>query len=104
MAGKLIDEVQTAYSATSQGRITVTSSVGFYKGATCWIQRTDTKASAEVVITKIVDSTHVDARFVSPTLGGGPNYGNSNLSAYNSAGTLTQQPQLIYNSNDKPLD
>jgi len=114
MAGRLISALHlTITGATSGGQLTMASTVGLYKNAKAWISNTG-QTSRLVTIAQIVDSTHVLVRFDLDPHGGGvgstpndtigiyPNYGYSDVSAYN-GGTLDQMDQFIYNPNDEPL-
>lgn len=100
MAGKLINEVRaTVTAATAAGYLTVSSATGLYVNAYGWLTLTAGGSQVRVQITSISGTT-VGVKLV----GNVPNYGRSDVSAYNAGGYLNQEAQLIYNPNDKPLD
>ena len=101
MAGRVIPAVHaTVTAATAGGFLTVTSATNLYVGARCWLTKTDGTLPVQVEITEITDTT-VGVRLI-PAPGKGPNYGRSDVSAYNGGGFLDQESQFIYNRNDAP--
>lgn len=101
MAGRLIAPVEaTVTAATAAGYLTVTSATGLYVGARCWLTLTDHSLPIHVEITSISGTT-IGVRLV-PAMGQAPNYGRSDVSAYNAGGFLDQEDQFIYNRNDAP--
>lgn len=99
MAGRLTPAAHTTVTAaTAAGYVTVGSATNFYVGAYCWLSLTDGSKQDQVQITEI-NGTSVGVRIV-PAKGQGPNYGRSDVSAYNGGGFLDQEPQFIYNRND----
>lgn len=102
MAGRNISNKRaTVTGATAGGLLTVDSSAGMYVGAKAWLSLTDNSKQDFVEITSIPDGTHVGVRKV-VVAGQGPNYGRSDVSAYNGGGFLDQEDQFIYNRNDAP--
>lgn len=102
MAGKLTAAVHaTVTAATAGGYATVTSATGLYVGARCWLSNTAGTVQDLVDITEI-NGTTIGLRKV-PATGQGPNYGRSDISAYNGGGFLDQEPQFVYNREDKPV-
>jgi hypothetical protein len=107
MAGKIVAEVPqaTINSAASTGTLTVTSTTGYYPKATVWLRNTSSGVSQEGEIVSVVNSTTLAIR-IKPIVGthdGHPNYGTSDLSAYNANSNITMPQQFIYNSNDLGL-
>lgn len=101
MAGRNIASARaTVTAATAGGILTVTASTGLFVGAKCWLSLTNGSAQDYVEITSIV-ATAVGVRKV-VVAGQGPNYGRSDVSAYNGGGFLDQEDQFIYNRNDAP--
>ena len=101
MAGRIIPAVHaTVTAATAGGYLTVSSATNLYVGARCWLSLTNNSAQDLVEITEI-NGTSVGVRKI-PAKGVGPNYGRSDVSAYNGGGFLDQEPQFIYNRNDAP--
>lgn len=102
MAGRLITPKRaTVSAATAAGYLTVDSTTGLYVSAFCWLTKTDTTLPIRVQITEIVSGTSVGVR-LAPALAQAPNYGRSDVSAYNGGGFLDQEDQFIYNRNDAP--
>lgn len=102
MSGKNIDFKSSAISAaTATGYVTISSTTGWYKGATVWIKNSAATEAKECLITEVTSGT-VLGILIKGTIGEGPRYGRSNVSAFN-GGTLTQLEQLVYNTNDTPL-
>jgi hypothetical protein len=103
MAGKFINAASASITAaTSAGYITVSSTTPFYKKAVIWLSASG-QPSLRGVITEVKSSTQLGIVFRTNDAGEAPNYGRSDVSAY-SSGTITQEEQLIYNTDDKPLD
>lgn len=101
MAGRVIPAVRaTVTAATAGGYLTVTSATNLYVGARCWLSLTNQSLQEQVEITEITGTT-VGVRKI-PAPGKGPNYGRSDVSAYNGGGFLDQESQFIYNRNDAP--
>lgn len=101
MAGRNIaSQRATVTAATAAGYLTVTSAAGLYVGAFGWLSLTDGTLPVQVQVTEI-NGTSVGVRLVTG-LGGAPNYGRSNVSAYNGGGFFDQEAQFIYNRNDAP--
>lgn len=99
MAGRLIKGVHATVTAgTAQGYLTVTSATGLYVGAKCWLSLTAGNEQIQVEITEI-NGTSIGVRRV-PAIAQAPNYGRSDVSAYNGGGFLDQEDQFIYNRND----
>jgi hypothetical protein len=102
MSGKLTSAVHaTVTAATAGGFATVTSATGLYVGARAWLSNTAGSAQDLVEITSISGTT-IGLRKI-PALGSGPNYGRSDISAYNAGGFLDQEEQFVYNREDKPV-
>lgn len=120
MAGRLIKAArQTGITAASSGLVTVTSTTGFYERAFAYL-RAGGQPGLKVQISEVVSATQLRVRAVpmdagisssgtagtagdeSDVLGTGPNYGLSDVSAYN-GGSIAQPEQLVYNRNDAPL-
>jgi len=101
MAGRVIPAVRaTVTAATAAGYATVSSATGLYVGARCWLSNTAGSLQDQVEITEIT-GTSIGIRKI-PAPGAGPNYGRSDISAYNAGGFLDQESQFIYNRNDAP--
>ncbi len=101
MAGRNIKAVHaTVTAATAGGVLTVASATGLYVGARGWLTLTDGTLPVAVEITDIT-GTAIGVRKI-PAPGQGPNYGRSDVSAYNAGGFLDQEDQFIYNRNDIP--
>lgn len=101
MAGRVIPAVHaTVTAATSTGFVTVTSATNLFVGARCWLSNTAGSTQDAVEITEI-SGTSVGVRKI-PAVGQGPNYGRSDVSAYNGGGFLDQEAQFVYNRNDAP--
>lgn len=101
MAGTLVKFKSSAFTNGSDGYITVASTVGFYETAKVQISASGTPGAGGLgVITEIVSSTVMGIRLNLTDPDGSARYGRSNVAAFN---TVTQEPQLIYNPNDKPL-
>lgn len=103
MAGRLTPAVHaTVTAATAGGFLTVSSATNLYVGAKCWLSNTAGTVQDLVEITEISGTT-VGVRKIPQTRLGtqtAPNYGRSDVSAYNAGGFLDQEPQFIYNRND----
>ena len=101
MAGRVIPAVHaTVTAATAGGFLTVSSATNLYVGARCWLINTAATLRDQVEITEI-SGTSIGVRKI-PAPGQGPNYGRSDVSAYNGGGFLDQESQFIYNRNDAP--
>lgn len=110
MAGRLTGYAHTTVSAaTSAGYLTVGAATGFYVGAKCWLSNTANTLNSFVQIVSISGTT-VGVRIIPqpaltsiglPTYAP-PNYGLSDVSAFNGGGFLDQEDQLVYNRNDAP--
>jgi hypothetical protein len=101
MAGRLIKGVHaTVTAATAGGYLTVASATGLYVGAKCWLSLTAGGSQVQVEITEI-SGTSIGVRFVQ-LIAQAPNYGRSDVSAYNGGGFLDQEDQFIYNRSDAP--
>lgn len=102
MAGKLTQAVHaTVTAATAAGIATVTSATGLYIGARCWLSNTGNTLNDLVQIVSI-SGTSVGLRKI-PASGQGPNYGRSDISAYNAGGFLDQEEQFVYNREDNSV-
>ena len=102
MAGRIIPAVRaTVTAATAGGYLTVASAANLYVGARCWLSITAGTTMDQVEITEI-SGTSVGVRKIQLP-GAGPNYGRSDVSAYNGGGYLDQESQFIYNRADAPL-
>jgi hypothetical protein len=100
MAGRNIKGVHAVVTAaTSSGFLTVSSAVGLYVGAFCWLSNTAGTVQDYVEITEIT-GTSVGVRKI-PARGSGPTYGRSDVSSYNAGGFLDQEEQFIYNRNQE---
>ena len=87
MAGRLVPAVHaTVTAATSGGYLTVTSATNLYVGARGWLSNTGNTVMDQVEITEISGTT-IGVRKI-PAPGQGPNYGRSDVSAYNAGGFL----------------
>lgn len=101
MAGRNIaSQRATVTAATAAGYLTVSSAAGLYVGAFGWLSLTAGTSPVQVQITEI-NGTSIGVRLVTAK-GVGPNYGRSDVSAYNAGGFLDQEAQFIYNRNDAP--
>jgi len=99
MAGRITPATHaTVTAATAGGYLTVSSAANLYVGARCWLSNTAGTAMDMVEITEIA-GTSIGVRKI-PLPGQGPNYGRSDVSAYNGGGFLDQESQFIYNRND----
>lgn len=102
MAGKLTKAVHaTVTAATAGGYATVSSATDLYVGARGWLSKTDNSLQELVEITSISGTT-IGLRKI-PASGTGPNYGRSDISAYNGGGFLDQEEQFVYNREDKAV-
>lgn len=103
MAGKLIAPKSAAITAaTAAGYVTIASTTGWYANAKGWMAFGG-QPTVPVVITEVASATQLGVRIVNENdLLNRPNYGRSNVSAYN-GGTINQNDQFIYNPNDQPL-
>lgn len=103
MAGKLIAPKSASITAaTATGYVTVASTTGWYAGAKGWMTFGG-QPNVPVVITEVASATSLGVRIVNENdLKNAPNYGRSNVSAYN-GGTIYQNEQFIFNPNDQPL-
>ncbi len=102
MAGKLTKAVHaTVTAATAGGFATVSSATDLYVGARCWLSNTAGTVQDQVEITSISGTT-IGLRKI-PLPGAGPNYGRSDISAYNGGGFLDQEEQFVYNREDKAV-
>lgn len=103
MAGKIIDYKTNAITAaTATGYITISSVAGYYKGATV-VLINGVQPVIQCVITEVLTGTdQLGICIRNSNAGSVPNYGRSNISAYN-GGTIYQHEQLVYNNNDQPL-
>lgn len=102
MAGKNIDfKSAPITAATSAGFITIASTVGWYKGAVVWLSAGG-QPGVRCQVTEVTSATVLGMGIRSTDAGTAPNYGRSDISAYN-GGVATQLEQLVYNSNDLPL-
>lgn len=112
MAGKIVSTITQTVTGISGGACTVASSTGFYKNAFAYLA----KSGQPGMTVKIVDvgSGTIRVRQIVDPMGGGvgmvplevqanTNFGFTDPTAY-SGGTITMPEQLVYNSNDKPLD
>jgi hypothetical protein len=104
MAGRIVPAVHaTVTAATAAGVLTVASATGLYVGAKAWLSNTAGTVQDLVEIVAI-NATAISVRknvnLSSASLG--PNYGLSDVSAYNGGGFLDQLDQLIYNRQDAP--
>ena len=101
MAGRNIAAQQAVVTgATAAGFLTVTSAAGLYVAAKCWLSNTAGTLQDFVEITEI-NGTSIGVRHVAMK-GEPPNYGRTNVSAYNAGGFLSQEPQFVFNRNDAP--
>lgn len=101
MAGRITPATHaTVTAATNTGYLTVTSSAGLYVGGRGFLSLTDGTLGIYVEITDIVTTT-VGVRKV-PFKGDAPNYGRTDVSAYNGGGFLDQEAGFVYNRNDAP--
>ena len=109
MAGRIVKEISAAITAASNaGLITIASTTGFYEGGTGAMVNGG-QPNVSIVIVDIVSATTMKVRIVPQTVflsattqASGPNYGYSDVSAYN-GGTIIMHAQLVYNKNDAPL-
>lgn len=102
MAGKLTAAVHaTVTAATAGGFATVSSATGLYVGTRCWLSNTANTLQDLVEITSIAGTT-IGLRKI-PLPGAGPNYGRSDISAYNGGGFLDQDSQFVYNREDNAV-
>lgn len=103
MAGRIVKAVSgTITAASATGYITLASTTGFYEGAKGWMINGG-QPNVPVVITS-VSASQLGIRVLNENdLKNPPNYGRSDVSAYN-GGTIYQNEQFIFNPNDKPLD
>lgn len=103
MAGKFIKPQSSTFAAADHtGYATLSSVDGWYEKAIVWLSKTGTYAQG--IITE-VDTTNkkLGIKLIDSAAGTPATYGRSDINSYD-GGTITQQEQLIYNSNDKPLD
>jgi len=99
MSGLLLPDSRiTVTAAAANGYLTVSSTSGLYVKTICWLTLTSGASPVQVEITEI-SGTSVGVRFVQ-SIGSGPNYGRSNVSAYNAGGYLYQNEQFLYRSGD----
>lgn len=103
MAGRIIAaKAATITAATASGFVTIASTTGWYAGAKGWMAAGG-QPNVPVVITEVTSATQLGVRIVNENdLLNRPNYGRSNVSAYNT-GTINQNEQFIFNPNDQPL-
>jgi len=108
MAGIIVPtQHQTVTAASSAGYVTVTDSTKFYPKAFVWLSNTAGTSQVYCQVTDCPDSTHVGLRILTdpgtdPSQGQrakGPNYGRSDVSAFNAGGFLDMEEQLIYITN-----
>ncbi len=101
MAGRLIPAVQAVVTAAlATGYLTVTSATGLYVGGKGWLSKTDHSLQIPVEITEISGTTIGVRQILDRGLG--PNYGRTDVSAYNGGGFLNQDQGFVYNRNDAP--
>lgn len=101
MPGKDVAPFGTTLSADglANGYLTVASTSGFFVKARALLSNPGASLSQEVIITEIVDATHVGVQFVpTKTYLYPSNYGRSNCSAFTLAGAsrLDMPSQFIY--------
>jgi hypothetical protein len=103
MAGKIVKATSAAITAaTATGYVTIASTVGWYAGAK-GAMTNGGQPNVPVIITEIASATQLGVRILSDDdLQNKPNYGRSNVSAYN-GGVLYQHEQFVFNPNDQPL-
>lgn len=106
MAGKQIDDfAATITDADSHGWVTVDDVSGFYEKAIVWLNDSgavEANIKRCVIMEVDADNSKLALLFRSDAPGEAPQYGRSDVSSYN-GGTVTQNAQFIYNSDDAPL-
>ena len=96
MSGKNIDFKSLAITAaTATGYVTISSTTGWYKGATVWIKNSAATIAKECFITEVASSTVLGILFKEER----KVYGRSDVSSFN-GGVLTQLEQLLYNTDE----
>lgn len=104
MAGRLIASARaTVTAATATGFLTVSAATGLYVGARCWLSLTAGGSQIPVEITSISGTTIGVRQLRASNVSAGsvaPNYGRTDVSAYNGGGFLDQEDQFIYNRID----
>lgn len=103
MAGKLIKPLTAAITAaTATGYVTIASTTGWYAGAR-GAMTNGGQPNVPVIITEIASATQLGVRILDDNdLNNRPNYGRSNVAAYN-GGAIYQHDQFLFNPNDNPL-
>jgi hypothetical protein len=101
-------EKQAVSAATAAGLLTVTSTTNLYPGANAWLATDNGSSKSRVLILRITSATQLVVR-VWPTRKsmestepdhtlenyGAPNYGVSDVSAYNGSSHITMEAQSV---------
>jgi hypothetical protein len=90
-----IQEAFVAISAaTTGGVLTVTATDYLFPGALAWVVKDDGSARARVkIIARLSSTTVLVRRFINDNENGPPNYGSSDMSAFNGSSHICQEPQ-----------
>lgn len=103
MAGKIIAaKSATTTAATTTGYVTIASTTGWYVGAKGALNQPG-QPNVSIIITEVASATSLGVRILPDSVVGpvisSPNYGRSDVSAYN-AGTIYQYDQFLYSKDE----
>lgn len=84
-------------AATNQGVLTVASTALLFPGANAWVYLADDSQHARCKILAVIDATHVQVRRYKNDNEwlATPQYGHSDMSAFNAAGFVSCEAQVV---------